>query len=93
MKHSFLVLSLFMFGCSRFMHLNDSTIDNKVSDLCSLLAAQNRPALEAEAKRQGVSFEVLVATFEGACALRVKDGLEPAKRAGFAAARHDAGAP
>ena len=92
-----LAVVLLLPGCSRFMHFSDPTLDDGVTDLCSTLALQERPKLEAEAKRQGVSLVVLQDIFEAACALRVKQGLSPARAAGMAAARHetdsDAGAP
>jgi hypothetical protein len=91
------LLAFALSGCSRFMHFSDPTLDSTVTDLCSTLAVQERPKLEAEAKRQGVSLNVLQDIFEAACALRVKQGLSPARAAGMAAARHeaesDAGAP
>jgi hypothetical protein len=78
---------LLALGCSGLFHASDPTIDGYLGDACSLLAAQKHAALDAEAKRRGISLTEIEDAFKSACSLRVKQGIEPGKRAGLAAAR------
>jgi hypothetical protein len=92
-----LVALLGVCGCGSFLHVADPTIDDDISKLCSTLGTEKTAAIQAEADKQKLSFDDVKHLFDVACALRIKQGLEPAKAAGLAAARHeresDAGTP
>lgn len=79
-------------GCSSLGHAKDPTVDQYIGDACSLLASQNKPALEAEAVKRGVSIQDVLDVFTTACKFRMRAALPAAKSEGFAAAAGDAGA-
>lgn len=93
MRVSTLVAALALAGCSSLGHAKDPTVDQYIGDACSLLAAQNKPALVAEARKRGISVQDVVAVFTTACKFRMRSALPAAKSEGFAAAAGDAGAP
>lgn len=85
-------LVLLLAGCSSLGHAKDPTVDTAIGDACSLLASQNKPALEAEAQKRGLTVDQVVDIFKTACKFRMRAALAPATREGFAAAAGDAGA-
>lgn len=93
-----LLMALGIVGCSSLGHVSDPTIDSYIGDACALLGKNNRPQLQDEAVRQGISLADITRVFETACSLRMKQGLEPARASGLAAAHRpsasgDGGAP
>lgn len=84
-----LFIAAFCVSCTAPLHWSNPSLDSATTDTCSVLAKQKQAELEAEAKKQGAVLDVIVHLFEQGCALRIKQGLEPAKVAGIAAARHE----
>lgn len=86
-----------IFGCASLMHTQDPSLDDDIGKACATMATEQHAALQAEADKKKLSFDDIKHLFEIACALRMKQGLEPARAAGLSAARHeapsDAGAP
>lgn len=91
MKVVLVAAGVFLAACAGLGHAKDPTIDQYIGDACSLLAAQNKPALEAEAQKRGVSVQNVIDIFTTACKFRMRAAVPGARSDGFAAATSDTG--